>query len=408
MDKWTTNNGFNTGGKMSDTYVLTDTKNRIWEENWAINSEQSSDYDWDIKKSVFHGGQADGVDIIEINNGALTFSVLPTRGMGIWRGRYNGNNIGWDSPVSGPVNPSHMNLDSENGLGWLAGFDEMIVRCGLANNGASEVDTVRHADGKSHETVLPLHGKIANIPAHFVSVEIEESNPPKISIIGEVDEAMLFMPRLRLRTRIETVVGSNSFTIIDEVVNCGTSDAEIELLYHCNFGPPYLEKGAKLVAPVCEVAPRDEVAVSGMEEYYLCEEPVIGFAEKVYFFELATGEKDKTIVMLKNEKDDKAIALRYNKNELPWFTFWKNTAAVEDGYVVGLEPGTDFPNNRSYERKSGRVKRIKPSDSYKISLEIEVYDNAESVLGVEKEIAGIQESVSMKIFKEPISKFSKI
>ena len=391
---------------MKYTYVLTDTKNRIWEELWDFTPKQSTDCNWSIKKSVFHGGPSDGVDIIEINNGALSFSILPTRGMGIWRGNYKGDNLGWDSPVCGPVNPSNINIDSENGLGWLAGFDEMIVRCGLANNGAPGVDTVRHADGKTHETVLPLHGKIANTPAHFVSVEIEESNPPKISIIGEVDEAMLFMPHLRLRTRIETVVGSNSFTINDEVVNCGTVDAEIELLYHCNFGPPFLGQGSKLVAPISEVAPRDEVAVSGMEEYFLCDSPVVGFEEKVYFFDLATDKNDETIVMLENECADKAIALRYNKNKLPWFTFCKNTAAVEDGYVVGMEPGTDLPNNRVFERECGRVMKIKPSENHKISLEIELHDNAASISEVKKEISGIQENVSAKVNLEPIARFT--
>jgi len=388
---------------MSNIYILTDTKNRIYKETWDFSPKKSPETNkWSVKKSVFRGGKADGVDIIEVNNGALSFSVLPTRGMGIWRGTYNGNNLGWDSPVRGPVNPSFINLDSENGLGWLAGFDELIVRCGLASNGDPGVDSVRHADGKTHETFLSLHGKIANIPAHFVAVEIEQSDPPKISIIGEVDEAMFFMPHLRLKTRIETVVGSNSFTITDEIVNCGTSETEIELLYHCNFGPPFLEKGAELVAPVCEVTPRDKLGAADLEKYYLCDDPVAGFESKVYFFDIAADKNQKTVVMLKNKNADKAVAVRYNKNELPYFTFWKNTAAVEDGYVVGIEPGTDFPNNRSFERKNDRVIKIKPSESYNISLEIEAYDNAESVSKVEKEIAEIQENVPMKICKKPI------
>ena len=169
-------------------YVLTDTKEKIWKKSLDISSKNPADENWSVKKNVIHGGQADGMDIIEVDNGALSFSILPTRGMGIWRGTYKGSNIGWDSPVCGPVNPSLINLESEGGIGWLAGFDELIVRCGLANNGAPGIDTIRHMDGKSHETVLPLHGRIANIPAHYVAVEIEESNPQKISIVGEVDE----------------------------------------------------------------------------------------------------------------------------------------------------------------------------------------------------------------------------
>jgi len=392
---------------MSDMYILTDTEKRLWKESWEFIPKNPADKNWSVKKNVIHGGKSEGIDIIEVNNGALSFSVLPTRGMGIWRGNYKSNNLGWDSPVCGPVNPSLINLDSENGLGWLAGFDELIVRCGIAHNGAAGVDVIHHADGKTHETVLPLHGKIANIPAHFVAVEIEESNPPKIFIIGEVDEAMLFMPHLRLKTKIETVVGSNTFTITDEIVNCGTSETEIEMLYHCNFGPPFLDKGAKLVAPVREVAPRDSEAIDDAENYFLCDGPIAGFEEKVYLFDTAADEKENTIAMLKNKNADKAVALRYNKKELPFFTFWKNTAAVDDGYVVGLEPGTDFPNNRSFERECGRVKRVAPSDSYKISLEVEVLDDEKSVLEIEKEIAEIQKNIVPKTHLNPIAKFSK-
>jgi len=140
----------------------------------------------------------------------------------------------------------------------------------------------------------------------------------------------------------------------------------------------------------------------------LCDGPAAGFEEKVYFYDLAADKKEKTVVMLKNETEDKAVALRFNKNELPWFTFWKNTAAVEDGYVVGLEPGTDFPNNRSFERECGRVKKVLPGGSYKITLEMEVFDDKESVWGIEKEISEIQKNVSAKINLEPSGKFSDI
>ena len=33
------------------------------------------------------------------NNGALSFSILPTRGMGLWRGQYHGLHLGWRAPI---------------------------------------------------------------------------------------------------------------------------------------------------------------------------------------------------------------------------------------------------------------------------------------------------------------------
>ncbi|HMF36979.1 MAG TPA: DUF4432 family protein [Isosphaeraceae bacterium] len=82
------------------------------------------------------GGRREGVDLIEVSNGHLAFSVIPTRGMGLWRGSCLGNRLGWSSPVTdGPVNPPFVNLCGLGGLGWLDGFDELLARCGLAWSG---------------------------------------------------------------------------------------------------------------------------------------------------------------------------------------------------------------------------------------------------------------------------------
>ena len=39
---------------------------------------------WSIEKKRLRGGRQDGVDIIIVNNGKLTFTIVPTRGMSIW------------------------------------------------------------------------------------------------------------------------------------------------------------------------------------------------------------------------------------------------------------------------------------------------------------------------------------
>ena len=85
------------------------------------------------------------------------------------------------------------------GIGWLDGFDELLVRCGLESNGAPEFQP----DGRLR---YGLHGKIANIPAHKVEVAID-GDAGRIAIRGTVDEARLFGSKLRLETSIETEVG---------------------------------------------------------------------------------------------------------------------------------------------------------------------------------------------------------
>jgi hypothetical protein len=39
--------------------------------------------------------------------------------------------LGWNSPVKEVVHPQFINLQSRGGLGWLEGFNEWMVRCGL-------------------------------------------------------------------------------------------------------------------------------------------------------------------------------------------------------------------------------------------------------------------------------------
>lgn len=119
-----------------------------------------------ITKRRLYGGNSDGVDIIEVDNGRFSFVIIPTRGMGIWRGRCGDVELKWDSPVHGPVHPKLVPNYAPNGLGWLEGFDEWLARCGLENNGAPEFN-------ESGALRWPLHGRIANTPARKVEVTLD-------------------------------------------------------------------------------------------------------------------------------------------------------------------------------------------------------------------------------------------
>ena len=151
------------------TWVLTDADTRTWVESIEIGPADLGlpDEGWSIRKTTLRGGVSDGVDIIEVDNGALSFSVLPTRGMGIWKGAYKGLDVAWNSPVKGPVHPALVDLQDRGGLGWLGGFDEVVARCGLDSTGAPGTDVVPNNMGVPTEVALTLHGKIANIPARL-------------------------------------------------------------------------------------------------------------------------------------------------------------------------------------------------------------------------------------------------
>ncbi|WP_269523518.1 aldose 1-epimerase family protein [Coraliomargarita parva] len=361
---------------------------------------------WSVRKYTLRGGLQEGVDVVEIDNGKLRFAVLPTRGMGILKAGCGDVRLGWDSPVKDPVHPSFVNLQDRGGLGWLRGFNEWIVRCGLSSMGAPGTDVMFDNNGNPSEEFLTLHGKIANLPARKLAIEITDE---AIILRGEVDETMLFGPALRLNTEIRTSFASAALSITDTVTNIGRNATEHQLLYHINQGGPILEKGARVMLPYKQVAPRDARAAEGIAGFDRYDGPVAGFVEQAYFFELA-GKRgtQESLAMLRNAKGNQASVLRYSLKDFPCFTLWKNTAALEDGYVTGLEPATAYPSARSFERSKGRVITLQGGESRTTSLSVEALDTRKAVQAVEKEIQALQKRVQPKVHAQPIAKFSDV
>jgi galactose mutarotase-like enzyme len=376
------------------SWVLTDVSKDTWLDAFEATGPQGGT----VRKRRLHGGLRDGVDLITVENGALAFDVLPTRGMGLWRGRYNGLTLGWQAPIDGPVHPAFVNLQDRGGLGWLNGFDEWICRCGLHSNGPP---------GKDGDEALTLHGRIANVPARYVEVRLEQQPPHTLMVVGQVDEATLFFGRLRLTTEISTTPGSNRLTIRDSVQNLGAKPADLELLYHCQFGPPFLGAGSELRLPTAAVAPRDARAAQGIDGYAAFDaEGGPDYTEQAYFFAPLAGKDGNTLALLHNRDQSCGVALRFNKVELPWFTLWKNTAAAADGYVTGLEPALNFPNFKATERARGRVKQLAPGEAFTCSLTVEVHDRHAGVAEVLKEVAAVQGQARPTVHRQPVAEFS--
>lgn len=292
-------------------------------------------------------GPSEGVEVVTLKNDGFEVDVCPTRGMGILDIRSGEDRIGWDSPVLGPVHPSLVNLESRNGLGWLEGFTELFVRCGLSYVGPPGADE----EAGPIAGDITLHGRIANLPAGSVEVGHDEAG---VFARGVVTESVLFGPQLRLTTEIR-LTPDNRVVVRDEITNFGPAECEYEVLYHINVGPPILAGGTRVcVDAIEEVCPRDPRAAEDVDTWSECLPPTDGYAEQAYFFKPSAGANGRTTASLV-APGGKAFSVEYDPVELPCLTLWKCTQSEEAGYVVGLEPGTNYPNHKSFERAQGRV-----------------------------------------------------
>jgi galactose mutarotase-like enzyme len=343
-----------------------------------------------VTRRTLHGGKQEGVDLVRISNGVLAITVIPTRGMGILGVESPDLRVGWNSPVKQVVHPQFVNLQSRGGLGWLEGFNEWLVRCGLEFAGAPGRDTFVTNTGAEAEMDLTLHGKIANIPASEVEIVIDREPPFALHLRGRVDEIMFYGPKLELWTELTVQPNSSRFRLEDTVTNRGGAAQEFEMLYHINFGAPLLEAGAQFIGAMKRVTPINASASEAVAEYAVYRGPAAGFVEQVFCMEPLADAEGRTTLMLRNATGTKAVSLHYAVDQLPCFTLWKNTNHLDEGYVTGLEPGTNYPHNRRIERQAGRVPVLQPGQSRSFAIDFSLQTRREEVDSVTARIQRIQ------------------
>jgi galactose mutarotase-like enzyme len=313
--------------------------------------------------------------------------------MNIWRAQLGGVQLSWKSPVRGPVHPGFVELREPSGLGFLEGFDEMFVRCGLENNGAP----VFNANGTVQ---YPLHGRISNIPAHKVELVVD-GDAGEITVTGVVDEARLFGSKLRMTSAITTRVAEPSLTVVDTIENLSAEPSELELIYHIKFGMPLVGPGAKVVLPVENVTPRDADAMGNLAEWDCYGPETPGSREAVFYCQLAADAQGRTQALLRNAAGTQGVSVKCNRRQLPCFTLWKNRQAAADGYVTGLEPGTNYPNPKPFEKQKGRVIVLAPGESRTFEVTLEAHPDAAAVAAAEKAVAKLQHGVVPGVSQRP-------
>ncbi|MDR2641439.1 MAG: aldose 1-epimerase family protein [Planctomycetaceae bacterium] len=385
---------------MTNRFTLIDTDNEIYRDKFEFQSVGQRDGVRPARYSMkrLRGGVSDGVDVVTIDNGLISMDILPTRGCSIYKVRCGDVELKWDSPNMRPVHPSLVPLFEPNGLGWLDGFTEWFVRCGLESNGSPDFD----ANGK---LLYPLHGRIANIPADYVEI-CEETNKKEICFTGKIFETKLFFKKFELRTNLITHFNSPKFTVRDTITNLSAELKEFELLYHVNTGQPFASPEGRVVVPFDRLVPRTDVAAENLPEWDKLGPEITGSDEVVFYFEPAIDTNGICKTMLINAAGNRAVVLSFKRDSFPYFALWKSRLANADGYVCGLEPAINFPNTRTFEKQQGRIAKLNPQESRTFELNFEILDNSEAVHKTESEIKNFK--TKGKIEPKPIKEWSQI
>ena len=158
-----------------------------------------------------------------------------------------------------------------------------------------------------------------------------------------------------LLTRTYTIT-ENSLQIEDTLKNLDYKDTEYVLLYHINYGYPFLDECLKLDIPASKSDPLTAVAEKNKADMFRITQPIDGGDEHVYYHTLTQGK-----VRLENPDKNITIEMLYDTEDFPVTLEWKSM--ISGDYALGIEPSLT-----RFDQFKMRVLSAQASKTYKIKI----------------------------------------
>lgn len=322
-------------------------------------------------------GKERGVRCLDFRTGSgFNFSVVPGRGLDISFAEFNGRALSWISPTS-VVAPEFY---EPQGWGWIRGFfGGLLTTCGLVNVGVPDV---------YRNEPQGAHGRISYTPATNVSYDtVWAGDGLHLLAKGEMRETHPPHTNLLLRRRIQAEAGQRYLRIHDTVINEGFERTPHQILYHINAGFPIVSPVSRILLPSRVVTPRDLVADEAKEHYNFCHDTTPGFAEQVYFHELAPATDGLAWAGVVNPDLDGGLGLyvKFDTTNLPHLSQWK--MMNEGMYVLGLEPSNTYGIGMNKQQARGVLRYLEPGEQVDYHVEIGVIAGPDEIEAFEREVA---------------------
>jgi len=296
-------------------------------------------------------GRGKGHRLVEVKTAAgLRLTLSESRCLDIVEAEYKGINLGFlskngiaDSPLYSPETTSFTKY-------WQGGF---LATCGLRNVGG---------DCEIAGEYFPIHGHIGQTTADEVNITTTEDT---ITISGKIRETALFGHCFEMFRTITVPTDGAKITVKDSVRNLTPEEHPVFLMYHINFGFPFLSEHLQLNFPPGEVRGRTDEAQQRIDSHTTITPPIDGEPEYVYFH---TPTTTNPTVTLTNPSLGITAEVSYNKTNLPVLAQWKCMRSGD--YALGIEPTTGFVRGRKEELANGYDKIIPPFGEMDFGVDI--------------------------------------
>ncbi|NBI92208.1 DUF4432 family protein [Lachnospiraceae bacterium] len=272
----------------------------------------------------------------------LEFITIPDRALDIYRLRYQGVTISHTNEKAG-ISPRNFTEQGVEGFGrnFFVGF---LTTCGLCNAG-------RPCEENGYS--FGLHGCISNTPC--TNIEVWEENR-KVTVRGIADELHEEGVHMRLSREITADMEKSQLFIRDTVENCSSSPQPYMMMYHINFGAPFLSEKLLIDGQFSYIENRDTGCLEKKEQLLRIGAPGSEERESVYY---TRSDMERGITLYNPDQQIQAL-LCAKGNGLEWMGIWKNF--LLSPYAIGIEPCVCPGLGRVNARKRGVLVTLLPNE----------------------------------------------
>ena len=268
----------------------------------------------------------DGKRCVLVQNGELEVLFNKDNALDIVWVKYKGVNISF-------LSKNGLNDGARDFVGNFEGG--FLYTCGMDNISAC-------VEGK------PVHGSLHYKKCDNVCAYVDGEN---VVVHGEVRESALFGKNLCLKRWY--VIKENALFIDDTIKNLAYADADYVLLYHINYGYPFLDECLQMEIPATKSEPLTDVAAMNKADMFRITAPIDGGDEHVYYHTLREGK-----IRLTNPERRIFVQMEYDVQDFPVTLEWKSM--ISGDYALGIEPSLSrFDNFKMQALKSGESKNFK-------------------------------------------------
>lgn len=274
----------------------------------------------------------------------IKLTLIPDRALDIYELSFREKRISYLDPNAG-IDPENFVEDGIEGfsVNFFGGF---LTTCGLLNAGRPCEENGR---------AFGLHGCISNTACSRTEIfEDEEA----VRVIAMTEEKHPQGELLQLKRTVSLFKCMGYIEIYDVVTNMGQAATPVMMMYHINFGEPFLSKNLKVSAGFSYIEDRDTKGTAQPGEVLAMESRGSADGEQVYYTQ---ADMEKGFVLSDPETGVQVI-LQAKGEQLKWCGIWKNFTA--GAYALGIEPCFCPGIGRVRAAGRGLLPVLQPRESY--------------------------------------------